>query len=63
MTNKFDALELISNARDLSSFHPVDVSCRPYDATQLIDILEYHVEQVFYPNALSAEVALKDLEV
>jgi Cdc6-like AAA superfamily ATPase len=41
-----------TNARDLSSFHPVDVSCRPYDATQLRDILEYRVEQVFYPNAL-----------
>ena len=27
-----------------------------YEAAQLIDILEYRVEQAFYPNALSKEV-------
>jgi hypothetical protein len=46
-------LLLITDARDLSSFHPVGVAFPPYDATQLRDILEYRVEQAFYPNALS----------
>jgi Cdc6-like AAA superfamily ATPase len=44
---------LITDARDLSSFHPVGVAFPPYDATQLRDILDYRVEQAFYPNALS----------
>lgn len=47
---------LITDARDLLSFHPVDVAFPPYDAIQLRDILEYRVEQAFYPNALSDEV-------
>ena len=47
---------LITDARDLSSFHPVDVAFAPYDASQLRDILEYRVEQAFYPSALSDEV-------
>jgi cell division control protein 6 len=56
ITNKYDTPALITDARDLSSFHPVDVAFPPYDATQLRDILEYRVEQAFYPNALSDEV-------
>ena len=56
ITNNYDTPALITDARDLSSFHPVDVAFPPYDATQLRDILEYRVEQAFYPNALSAEV-------
>ncbi|MGZ4864622.1 MAG: Cdc6/Cdc18 family protein [Halobacteriota archaeon] len=42
--------------RALSSFHPVGVTFSSYDAMQLRDILEYRVEQAFYPDALSNEV-------
>jgi len=41
ITNNYDTPALITDARDLSSFHPVGVAFPPYDATQLRDILEY----------------------
>ncbi len=56
ITNNYDTPALITDARDLSSFHPVGVAFPPYDATQLRDILEYRFEQAFYPNALSNDV-------
>jgi Cdc6-like AAA superfamily ATPase len=56
ITNNYDTPALITDARDLPSFHPVGAAFPPYDATQLRDILEYRVEQAFYPNALSNEV-------
>jgi archaeal cell division control protein 6 len=56
ITNNYDIDTLITDARDRSSYNHVDVPFPPYDATQLRDILEYRVEQAFYPNALSDEV-------
>ena len=56
ITNKYDFPTLITDARDQSSYLYVDVTFPAYDAAQLRDILEYRVEQAFYPNALSDEV-------
>jgi cell division control protein 6 len=56
ITNNYDIDTLITDARDRSSYNYVDVPFPPYDSTQLRDILEYRVEQAFYPNALSDEV-------
>jgi archaeal cell division control protein 6 len=50
---KYDIPALITDARDQSSYNYVDVTFPAYNATQLRDILEYRVEQAFYPNALS----------
>jgi archaeal cell division control protein 6 len=50
---KYDIPALITDARDQSSYNYVDVTFPTYNATQLRDILEYRVEQAFYPNALS----------
>jgi cell division control protein 6 len=44
--------------RDQSSYVYLDVTFPAYDAAQLRDILEYRVEQAFYPDALSDEVIL-----
>jgi cell division control protein 6 len=56
VTNNYDIPTLITDARDRSSYRYVDVTFPPYKAAQLRDILEYRVEQAFYPNALSVEV-------
>ena len=56
ITNKYDFPSLITDARDQSSYLYVDVTFPAYDGVQLRDILEYRVEQAFYPNALSDEV-------
>ncbi len=56
ITNDYDIHTLITDARDQSSYHYVDVTFPAYDAAQLRDILEYRVEQAFYPNALSEGV-------
>jgi cell division control protein 6 len=56
ITNKYDFPSLITDARDQSSYLYVDVTFPAYDAAQLRDILEYRVEQAFYPDALSDEV-------
>jgi cell division control protein 6 len=50
---KYDISALITDARNQSSYNYVDVTFPAYNATQLRDILEYRVEQAFYPNALS----------
>ena len=56
ITNKYDIPRLITDARDQSSYHYVDVTFPPYNAEQLRDILEYRSEQAFYPYALDHSV-------
>jgi len=56
ITNKYDIRQLITDARDQSSYLYADVTFPAYNAIQLRDILEYRVEQAFYPNALNDEV-------
>jgi cell division control protein 6 len=56
ITNDYDIRQKITDARDQSSYLYVDVTFPAYDAIQLRDILEYRVEQAFYPDALNPEV-------
>ena len=43
---------MITDARDQSSYHYVDVTFPPYNADQLREILEYRSEHAFCPHAL-----------
>jgi len=56
ITNKYDIPRLITDARDQSSYHYVDITFPPYNADQLRDILGYRGEQAFYPHALDHSV-------
>jgi Cdc6-like AAA superfamily ATPase len=47
ITNKYDIPWLITDAKDQSSYHYLDVTFPPYNADQLRDILECRGEQVF----------------
>jgi Cdc6-like AAA superfamily ATPase len=48
----YDIPRLITDVRDQFSYHYFDVTFPPYIRDQLRDILEYRLEQAFYPHAL-----------
>jgi archaeal cell division control protein 6 len=56
ITNKYDIPRLITDARDQSSYHYVDIAFPPYNADQLREILEYRSEHAFCPRALDYSV-------
>ena len=56
ITNNYDIPRLITDARDQSLYHYIDVTFPPYNADQLRDTLEYRGEQAFYHHALDYSV-------
>jgi len=56
ITKECDILRLITDARDQSSYHYVDITFPPYNADQLRNILQYRSKQAFYPQALDQAV-------
>ena len=56
ISNKLTLMNLIDDPRVLSSFNPKKIVFSPYNAEQLIDILEYRAERAFYPDVLDDAV-------
>jgi len=56
ISNKLTVMEMIDDPRVLSSFQPRRINFPPYNARQLIEILEYRAEKAFHEGVLEDEV-------
>jgi len=52
ISNKLTVMDMITDPRVLSSFQPRKINFPPYNAPQLVEILEYRAERAFYDGVL-----------
>jgi len=56
ISNKLTVMSMITDPRVLSSFQPRKINFSPYNARQLIEILEYRAEKAFHDGVLEDEI-------
>ncbi|MBC7129176.1 MAG: AAA family ATPase [Thermoplasmatales archaeon] len=56
LSNKLTVMDMIDDPRVLSSFKPRKINFPPYNAPQLVEILEYRAEKAFNPGVLEEGV-------